>query len=233
LPRYEDSRHPDAAATSRLIPYLHFGHLSVHEVWKRLTSLEGWTPDALSPHRRGQKAGFWGMSSPAEAFVDELVTWRELGHNFATQRDDFDRYESLPEWARTTLERHASDPRPSLYSLEELARADTHDSAWNAGQRELVETGGMHGYLRMLWRKKILERRRTPGEVLNAMIELNNGYALDGRDPSSYSGIFWCLGRYDRLWGPERPIFGRVRFMSSTATKRKLRMSNYPERLGG
>ena len=35
------------------------------------------------------------------------------------------------------------------------------------------------------------------------MIELNNKYALDGQNPNSYSGIFWCLGRYDRAWGPE------------------------------
>ena len=53
------------------------------------------------------------------------------------------------------------------------------------------------------------------------MVELNNKYALDGRDPNSYSGIFWCLGRYDRPWGPERPVFGTVRYMSSENTARK------------
>ena len=35
-----------------------------------------------------------------------------------------------------------------------------------------------------------------------------------------HSGIFWTLGRYDRPWGPERPIFGKVRFMSSQNTAR-------------
>jgi deoxyribodipyrimidine photo-lyase len=59
------------------------------------------------------------------------------------------------------------------------------------------------------------------------MIALNNRYALDGRDPNSYSGICWVLGRYDRPWYPERPVFGVVRFMSSANTARKLRVRQY------
>ena len=62
------------------------------------------------------------------------------------------------------------------------------------------------------------------------MIHLNNKYALDGRDPNSYSGIFWVLGRYDRLWGPRRPIFGTVRYMSSANTARKLHVGDYLKR---
>ncbi len=58
------------------------------------------------------------------------------------------------------------------------------------------------------------------------LIELNNKYALDGLDPNSYSGIFWVLGRYDRPWGPERPIFGKIRYMSSKNTARKVRVQN-------
>jgi deoxyribodipyrimidine photo-lyase len=82
----------------------------------------------------------------------------------------------------------------------------------------------------MLWGKKILEWSPTPRDALAAMVELNNKYALDGRDPNSYSGIFWVLGRYDRAWGPERPIFGKIRYMSSENAKRKLRMSDYLSR---
>ncbi len=59
------------------------------------------------------------------------------------------------------------------------------------------------------------------------MIELNNKYALDGRDPNSYSGIFWVLGRYARPWGPERPIFANIRYMSSLNTARKIRVRDY------
>ena len=52
------------------------------------------------------------------------------------------------------------------------------------------------------------------------MIELNNKYGLDGRDPNSYSGIFWVLGRYDRAWGPKRPVFGSVRYMTCDSARK-------------
>ena len=94
---------------------------------------------------------------------------------------------------------------------------------WNAAQRQLVTEGRIHNYLRMLWGKKILEWTAHPRDALEIMIELNNKYALDGRNPNSYSGIFWCLGRYDRPWAPERPIFGQIRYMSSANTARKVR----------
>jgi deoxyribodipyrimidine photo-lyase len=64
------------------------------------------------------------------------------------------------------------------------------------------------------------------------MLELNNKYALDGRDPNSYSGIFWVLGRYDRPWAPRRPIFGVIRYMSSASTMRKLKLKRYLETYG-
>jgi deoxyribodipyrimidine photo-lyase len=111
--------------------------------------------------------------------------------------------------------------------VETLEVGETHDEIWNAAQRELVRDGRMHGYLRMLWGKKILEWSPSPRQALDSMIELNNKYALDGRDPNSYSGIFWVLGRYDRAWGPERPIFGKIRYMSSENTRRKLRLQQY------
>jgi len=82
----------------------------------------------------------------------------------------------------------------------------------------------------MLWGKKILQWSQHPRDALDTMIHLNNKYALDGRDPNSYSGIFWVLGRYDRAWGPERSIFGKVRYMTSENTRRKLRLKRYLER---
>ena len=85
----------------------------------------------------------------------------------------------------------------------------------------------MHNYLRMLWGKKILEWTPNARVALDVMVELNNKYALDGRNPNSYSGIFWVLGRYDRAWGPVRPVFGKIRFMSSDNTARKVRVKNY------
>jgi deoxyribodipyrimidine photo-lyase len=172
------------------------------------------------------------MSPPAESFLDELITWRELGYNFCHQRRDYEKYSSLPDWARATLEVHASDKREHMYSLAEFENAATHDELWNAAQRELVREGRIHNYLRMLWGKKILEWTASPEQALEVMIELNNKYALDGRNPNSYSGIFWILGRYDRPWGPERKIFGKIRYMSSANTARKVHVDDYLAKYG-
>ena len=164
--------------------------------------------------------------------MDQLVTWRELGYNMCRWRADHDRYDSLPDWAVRTLRDHFDDTRDHLYSLQEFEAAETHDELWNAAQRQLRVDGSIHNYLRMLWGKKILHWSKSPLEALRIMIELNNKYALDGRDPNSYSGIFWILGRYDRPWGPERPIFGKVRYMSSRNTRRKLKVAGYLDRYG-
>ncbi len=232
LTRYDGERnHPDADAASGLSPWLHWGHLSAHEVFTALARHEGWTPSRLATRADGRKVGWWGMSASAEAFLDELVTWREIGFVECAMRDDYGRYDSLPEWARATLADHDADPRPWLYSLEQFEAAATHDPLWNAAQRELLREGRIQNYLRMLWGKKILEWTESPRDALAIMIELNNRYAIDGRDPNSYSGIFWCLGRYDRPW-PERAIFGKVRSMSSDSTRRKVRLDAYLGRFG-
>jgi deoxyribodipyrimidine photo-lyase len=228
----EGRNHPDDDAASGLSPYLHFGQVSTHQIFDALVARERWSPDRLGGSARGAKDGWWGMSAAAEKFLDEVVTWRELGYNMASRRDDYDRYESLPDWARRTLEAHEKDRRPHLYDLAEFEAAGTHDELWNAAQRQLVREGRMHNYLRMLWGKKILHWTANPREALEVLIHLNNRYALDGRDPNSYSGIFWCLGRYDRPWPPERPVFGMVRYMSSESARRKLRLSGYLERYG-
>jgi deoxyribodipyrimidine photo-lyase len=231
LPRYvEDRNHPDIEAASGLSPYLHFGHLSAHEAFARVAARERWSPAALVATATGSRAGWWGMSASTEAFLDQLVTWRELGFNMCTRREDYDAFETLPAWALRTLAKHARDCRPVRYATDQLARAETHDPLWNAGQRQIVREGRLHNYIRMLWGKRILEWSERPQDALAVMIELNNKYALDGRDPSSCSGIFWVLGRYDRPWGPERPIFGTVRYMSSENTARKLRVREYLRR---
>jgi deoxyribodipyrimidine photo-lyase len=232
LPRYGEERsHPDADVASRLSPWLHYGHLSTHEIFKAVADAEEWGPTRLASRVDGRKAGWWGMGASAEAFLDELVTWRELGYVFCVHEPRYDRYDTLPEWARLTLEEHAEDPREHIYTLDELAEAQTSDELWNAAQRQLVHEGVIQNYLRMLWGKRILEWTRHPREALDVMIELNNRFALDGRDPNSYSGIFWVLGRFDRGW-PERPIFGKVRSMTSASTRRKLRLDGYLARWG-
>jgi deoxyribodipyrimidine photo-lyase len=228
LPRYDTDRNqPQLDATSGLSPYLHFGHISVQQVFCDTMATEDWSTDQIAEKAKGSSTGWWGTSATVEGFLDELITWREVGFNMCWQQSDYDRYESLPQWAQDTLAAHAEDPRDYVYSQDEFANARTHDPLWNAAQRQLVREGRIHNYLRMLWGKKILEWTSRPQEALAVMLELNNRLALDGRDPNSYSGIFWVLGRYDRPWAPERPVFGRIRFMSSQNTARKLRVKDY------
>jgi deoxyribodipyrimidine photo-lyase len=234
LDTYGEARNePSADATSGLSPYLHFGHLSAHEVVAAVLDREGWSPSRVEDSARGKRAGWWGVSESAEGFLDELVTWRELGFNNCALDARCDEFAGLPDWARKTLAEHERDPRPHLYDLGTFERAETHDELWNAAQRQLLTEGRIHGYLRMLWGKKVLEWSESPRAAFDIMVELNNKYALDGRDPNSYSGISWVLGRYDRPWGPERPVFGKVRYMTSGNTARKFDVKPYLERYGG
>jgi len=213
-------------AVSGLSPWFHFGHLSTIEVITRILQQEGWNPSFIDHSRRGSRSGWWGLSEPIEAFLDQIITWRELGFNFAYYRDDHTSIDSIPDWAKKSLDLHRHDLR-SNYTFEQLEAAQTEDELWNAAQRQLTRLGIIHNYLRMLWGKRILEWAPSPEQAAEWMIRLNDRWALDGRDPNSYTGIFWVLGRHDRAWGPERPIFGKVRYMSSANTARKLKVEPY------
>ena len=220
--------HPDADATSRLSPFLHFGHIGPHQILAAVARRERWSAATIRGRRAsGAREGWWGMSPSAERFLDQLVVWRELGYNMCARRPhDYDKYSSLPDWARATLDAHRRDRRPHLYDRDVLERAATHDRVWNAAQRQLRAEGWYHNYMRMLWGKKILEWSATPEAALDAMVAIMNRWALDGRNPNSYAGYFWILGRYDRPW-PERPVFGTVRAMSTERAVRKVRMASY------
>jgi len=230
LGRYDERSHPDEEVTSGLSPYLHFGNISPHQVFAAVAAAERWDPGRLGDVASGARSGWWGMSKPAEGFLDQVVTWRELGYRAARYVPDNGSYPVLPNWARATLEQHATDEREHLYTTAELEAAETHDELWNAAQRQLRSEGTIQNYMRMLWGKKILEWTTHPEHAHDIMFELNNRYALDGRDPNSVSGIHWVMGRYDRPWGPEREVFGMVRYMSSSSARRKLRMNRYLSR---
>ncbi|MCC6673421.1 MAG: deoxyribodipyrimidine photolyase [Planctomycetes bacterium] len=228
LPRYADERgDPAADVASGLSPYLHFGHVGTHQILDALSARDGWTPARIEGTVTGKSSGWWGMERNAEAFLDELVTWRELGYTCAALRPDHASYASLPEWAKATLAAHAKDARTHVYDLDTFAAARTHDPIWNAAQTQLLREGRIHNYLRMLWGKKVLEWSASPEHAAQILIELNDRYALDGRDPNSYSGIYWCLGRFDRPWAPQRPVYGSIRYMSSGNTARKFRLAGY------
>jgi len=234
LERYGVERNdPSADTASGLSPYLHFGHLSPHRTLDAIARREGWSPARLSDEGSGGRSGWWGLPEGTEAFLDQLVTWRELGYGWCARRPDHAEYSALPDWARRTLAEHRHDERPHVYGLQALDAGRTHDPLWNAAQGQLRHEGRIHSYLRMLWGKKILHWTRTPETAYRVMLELNDRYALDGRDPNSLSGIGWVLGRFDRPWGPERPVFGKVRYMSSANTRRKLKVAGYVERWSG
>ncbi len=223
---YGDANHPDAHATSGLSPYLHFGHIGTHQVVRTILDAADWSPN-WGP-ANGARAGWWKAPEPVEAFLDQIVTWRELGFVDQHHRPDNSSFESLPDWAKETLGVHAKDPRERL-PMDVLESAQTDDEVWNAAQRQLLQEGVIHNYLRMVWGKRFLEWSRDAEEAFQRMLHLNDKWALDGRDPNSVSGIAWVLGRFDRAWG-ERDVFGKVRYMSSANTVRKLRMRGYLER---
>jgi deoxyribodipyrimidine photo-lyase len=231
LPGYAERRSspapPDEAHASSLSPYLHFGHISAEEVVEaaltRVPLLQ------LRPERAGRRDGFFSDDADVNAFLDETITWRDLGYHWHRHRgaDTRSLETALPEWAFQTLSLHTRDQRRPLYDPDQLEAGETEDPIWNAAQRELTATGTIHNYLRMLWGKKVIEWTRTPESAYELLVHLNNKYALDGRDPNSWTGILWCFGLFDRPWGPERRVFGKVRYMSSQNTARKFKLGAY------
>jgi deoxyribodipyrimidine photo-lyase len=201
---------PEIDHTSRLSPYLHFGHISPITVALAVSKADAPRPDK-------------------EAFLNQIITWRELSVNLVHFNPDYDNFECAEPWAHRTLAKHAKDERPVLYSERQLEQAETHDSLWNAAQLQMVNTGWMHNYVRMYWGKKILEWSRSPAEAYRTAVMLNDKYELDGRDPNGYAGIAWSIvGKFDRPWF-ERPIFGQIRYMSGASTGKKFDSRKYIE----
>ncbi len=212
LPLYHTKRNdPSENYLSGMSPYLHFGQISPLYIAFEIQRAE--CPDLAK-----------------ESYLEELIVRRELAMNFVFYHPHYDSFLALPSWAQETLLTHAQDRRTYLYHLEELEKAKTHDSLWNAAQKEMVLTGKMHGYLRMYWGKKILEWSKDPEEAFRIALYLNNKYSLDGRDPNSFAGVAWCFGKHDRAF-PERPIFGKVRYMGKEGLQRKFPLSSYIERV--
>lgn len=204
---------PDLDGTSQLSPYLHFGHIGVQTV-------------ALAVQRAEAPA------QDRKAFLEELIVRRELAVNFVRFNPNYENFDSCEPWADVTQRKHARDPRQYSYCEKQLENAETHDPLWNAAQKQMALTGWMHGYLRMYWAKKILEWTESPQVAYQIAVRLNDRYELDGRDPNGYAGIAWAIvGKHDRAWGPERPIYGKVRYMSFASTSRKFNSKAYIARV--
>jgi deoxyribodipyrimidine photo-lyase len=210
---HTDRNFPEFEGTSCLSAYLHFGHISPLTI-------------ALAVQR---------AEAPAEthdAYLEELIVRRELAINYVARNPLYDRLRGSPNWALKTLAEHLQDVRPHLYSEAQLEAAATADELWNAAQIEMMTTGKMHGYMRMYWAKKILEWTETPEEAFDIALRLNDKYELDGRDPNGYTGIAWAIGgKHDRPWGPRRPVFGLIRYMSAAGMARKFDVKAYIQKI--
>jgi len=206
LAGYERDRNdPNKDGQSGLSPYLHFGQISAQRI-------------SLEVLKSMKDAG---------SFLEELIVRKELSDNYCYYNQHYDDMQGFPAWAKTSLSEHEKDRREYLYTLQELELARTHDDLWNAAQQEMLQTGKMHGYMRMYWAKKILEWTESPAAAQAAAIHQNDRYELDGRDPSGYTGIAWSLGGvHDRAW-KERAIFGKVRYMSYNGAKSKFDVKTY------
>jgi len=210
LPDYDKARSkPDRDGSSRLSSYLHFGFLSPLEI-------------ALAVQNSN------APQESKDAYLEELIVRRELSFNMTRHNPNYDSLAALPAWVQKTMREHADDERQYLYSLEQLESAETHDALWNAAQREMVVTGEMHNYVRMLWGKNVIAWSPSYEVAFETLVHLNNKYCLDGRDPNSYAGILWCFGKHDRAWF-ERPVFGMIRYMASHSTGKKFDSKKYIE----
>ncbi len=223
-------RPPGLGHASGLSPYLHFGHVGVEEIVARVLERAG-DPEGIrvGERRPGERVGRYAADDDCHGFLDQVVTWRDTGFCWAWKRrtDARSLERALPAWARATLEAHRGDARDVIYSAAELEAGQTGDPLWTAAQRELVATGGMQSYLRMLWGKRVIGWSRSPEEAYRVLVHLNNKYALDGRDPNSYSGILWCFGLFDRPFPGDRPVTGTIRPMSSERTAKKFDLAPY------
>lgn len=192
---------PTVDGLSGLSPYLHFGQLASLRVV---------------------------LSAPsADTLIEEMVVRKELSDNFCLYEPLYDSLDGAPSWARRTLAAHAPDVRSYVYPYAQLERAETHDEAWNAAQRQMTRTGKMHGYMRMYWAKKILEWSPSADRALEVAISLNDFYEIDGGDPNGYVGIMWSIaGVHDRAW-TERPVFGQIRYMNDAGLRRKFKIDEY------
>ncbi len=202
LPDYPSrrNRYDRDDSSSRLSPYLHFGQVSPVEIARRVRA-------SGAP------------SESIEAFVDEVVIRRELAFNHAGTADH-GRYAGLPDWAKTTLADHADDEREVVLTATQLEAGETPDELWNAIMAQIREHGWVHNQLRMYWGKQVVRWTNTPGHAFRTLLELNNRYFLDGRDPNSYANVAWCFGLHDQGFA-ERDIIGKVRPFTDQALRRK------------
>jgi deoxyribodipyrimidine photo-lyase len=204
LPYYDQKNDPTKSYVSKLSVFLKYGFLSVSYIYEQVSGLPN-----------------------SELFLEELIVRRELAYNFVFYNKGYDSFNKMTyEWAYKTMEEHLYDPKDTIYDLEDYIHFRTHDPYFNQAMKNMIQTGYMHGYMRMYWCKKIIEWSKNYEEAYRIAIYLNNYYFLDGNTPNGYTGVAWCFGKHDRAW-VDRPIFGKLRYMNQNGLKRKFNIEEY------
>ena len=194
-----DRDRPGITGTSRLSPHLHFGEISVREVWHMVSA---------KPAAAG---------SGLETFLKQLF-WREFGHHLLYH---FPHTTDLP-----LREDFAAFPwRSDDAQLRSWQRGETGYPLVDAGMRELWTTGWMHNRVRMVVASLLVKHLLIPWQegarwfwdtLVDADLSNNTlGWqwtAGCGADAAPYFRIFNPVaqgerfdpnGAYVRRWIPE------------------------------
>ena len=206
LGRYHLNRNNAALrdGVSGMSPWIHYGMISVTQIVRETSAIGG---------------------KGAQKFLDEMLVFREHAQHHSHAISHPERWTHIPGWAISSW---AGRTGPiSELSPMELERSSTGDVLWDAAQTGLLRHGTMHNNVRMTWGKAFANWINDPEEAMKIALELNNRFALDGRDPSSIAGVQWCFGLFDRAFGPEDPVMGKIRKRPSLSHQTRLDVTEY------
>ena len=103
-----DRNRPETDGTSRMSPYLHFGHMGPQTIALAVDA-------AAKKHPKLQAA--------RDSYFNELIVWRELSVNFVRYQPEYDSPACADRWAKATIAEHDRDEREVLYKLPQLENA--------------------------------------------------------------------------------------------------------------
>ena len=181
----------------------------------------------------GKNHGFWNTSEEAEGFLDQMLTWREMGFNMAHREPDqaTTSWNHFRSWAqKVTSPKPSRDERPVVYNAPAIRAS--RDS------RRAVECGSA------------ATRRNRRDAQLHENAVGQEDSALDGRrrqgsarDHDSPQQQVWlsmvatriptavssgCSVDMIERGGLKRPVFGSIRYMTSDSARKKLRLIVVP-----
>ena len=191
---------------SRMSPWIHYGMISTTRMVRDASAIGG---------------------KGAEKFLDEMLVFREHAQHHVHSKDNPDDWANIPGWAITSW--NDRSPEVSELSTIQLERGRSGDPLWDSAQTGLVRHGTMHNNVRMTWGKAFAGWREDAEEAMQLALEMNDRFALDGRDPNSIAGVQWCFGLFDRAFGPFDPIMGKVRKRPSHVHVNRIDMTAYQE----